>query len=80
MSRYAGLNNVVMGHTGVTWEIALPFVAIFVFITLVEAWKFAKRVYYRRQLKKKGVEEGEEAMTGVFAAWKTMDVSNTQNV
>ena len=40
-----GLNTNVFKHTGITWEWALSFGAIPVFICGVEAWKFIKRKY-----------------------------------
>ncbi|KZF24870.1 Na+-exporting ATPase [Xylona heveae TC161] len=38
-----GLNTSVFKHTGITWEWALSFGAIFVFLAAVEAWKALKR-------------------------------------
>ncbi|GAA5973138.1 hypothetical protein JCM21900_000340, partial [Sporobolomyces salmonicolor] len=53
----------------ISWEIALPFIATLIFLILVEAWKFAKRVYIRHRQ----VEEEED--DGIFASWKTTDPS-----
>ena len=44
----------------------------FLFFAGVEAWKFAKRVYYRRQAKKKG-ELGGDAESRMFARYLSMD-------
>ncbi|KAL2690042.1 hypothetical protein Neosp_004110 [[Neocosmospora] mangrovei] len=43
------LNHVVFQHTGISWEWAVVFVDVIVFMVLSEAWKWAKRVYFRRQ-------------------------------
>lgn len=42
------LNRVVFMHEGISWEWAVVFVAVGVFMTMTEAWKWAKRVYIRR--------------------------------
>ncbi|KAJ7282813.1 sodium transport ATPase 5 [Mycena rebaudengoi] len=70
------LNTVVFKHAPITWEIALSFVSVLVFIVLAELWKLSKRVYLRHMYK--WSDEDDEEMGGVFAAWKTMDVSYTQ--
>ncbi|KAM0791876.1 hypothetical protein ACM66B_004131 [Microbotryomycetes sp. NB124-2] len=74
-----GLNKIVMKHAAISWELALPFIATLVFICLVEGWKLAKRVYFRRRNRKNPEADDEDGMTGVFAAWKTMEVSNTRD-
>lgn len=43
------LNHVVFQHTGISWEWAVVFVDVVVFMVLSETWKWAKRVYFRRQ-------------------------------
>lgn len=44
-----GLNRVVFLHKGISWEWAVVFIAVGVYVTLTEAWKWAKRVYFRRR-------------------------------
>jgi P-type Na+/K+ transporter len=44
----------------------------FLFFVGVEAWKFAKRVYFRRQTKKKG-ELGGDAESRMFSRYLSMD-------
>lgn len=44
-----GLNDVVMQHTVITWEIALSFGMTFLFLLMLEAWKYCKRAYFRRR-------------------------------
>lgn len=43
------LNHIVFMHTGISWEWAIVFIDVFVFMVLAEAWKWAKRVHFRRQ-------------------------------
>jgi len=40
-----GLNTKVLRHTGISWQWALSFAGIPIFIIGVEAWKFCKRYY-----------------------------------
>jgi Na+-exporting ATPase len=61
-----------MKHTTITWELICPFISVGIFIALVEAWKLGKRVFFRRHAKAYG---DEDDLGGVFAAWKTQDVS-----
>ncbi|KAL4928854.1 cation-translocating P-type ATPase [Aspergillus undulatus] len=46
------LNTVVFKHTGISWEWGIVFVEALLFFLGVEAWKWVKRVYYRRRAKK----------------------------
>lgn len=57
------INTVVFKHKGISWEWGIVFVAAALFFAGVEAWKWAKRVYLRRQAKKR---------TG--RQWKDMDI------
>jgi Na+-exporting ATPase len=59
------INHKVFKHTGISWEWAIVFIAAFLFFSGVEAWKWAKRVYFRRAEAKK---------TG--RAWKDMDIED----
>ena len=49
-----GLNTEVFKHTGISWEWGIVFVESVLFIAGIEAWKFAKRVYFRRKAAKVG--------------------------
>ncbi|KAF2730131.1 potassium/sodium eff [Polyplosphaeria fusca] len=53
-----GLNHVVFKHTGISWEWGIVFVATILFFMGIEAWKWAKRVYFRRQDKQTGARRG----------------------
>ncbi|KAF2827393.1 potassium/sodium eff [Ophiobolus disseminans] len=50
------LNTVVFKHAPIDWEWGIVFVASGLFFAGVEAWKWGKRVYYRR---KKGSQVGK---------------------
>ncbi|KAL3450316.1 hypothetical protein BJX65DRAFT_11426 [Aspergillus insuetus] len=43
------LNTVVFKHTGISWEWGIVFIEAILFFAGVEAWKYAKRVFFRRQ-------------------------------
>lgn len=47
------INTVVFKHKGISWEWGIVFVSAALFFGGVEAWKFAKRVYFRRQAAKR---------------------------
>jgi len=57
------INHKVFKHTSISWEWAIVFIAAFLFFAGVEAWKWGKRVYFRRAEAKK---------TG--RNWKDMDI------
>ena len=57
------INHKVFKHTGISWEWGIVFIAAGLFFAGVEAWKWGKRVYFRRAASKK---------TG--KTWKDMDV------
>ena len=46
------INDVVFKHTGISWEWGVVFVEGFLFLLGVEAWKWCKRVFFRRRQKK----------------------------
>lgn len=43
------INRVVFKHEMITWEWAVVVVATILFFGGIEAWKFAKRVFFRRR-------------------------------
>jgi Na+-exporting ATPase len=59
------VNTVVFKHKGISWEWGIVFVSSALFFGGVEAWKWAKRVYFRRQ---------ERNRSGV--AFKDMDIED----
>ncbi|KAH6605261.1 cation transporting ATPase [Trichoderma cornu-damae] len=52
------LNTVVFMHTGIGWEWGVVFAAVVVFVIGAEAWKWAKRVYFRTRTRA-SASEGE---------------------
>lgn len=71
-----GLNRVVFRHSGISWEWGIVFVESILFFLGVEAWKWAKRVYFRRQARK--VTGGETDLeTRVFGRYFTMSSANS---
>ncbi|KAF3221472.1 Na+ ATPase [Orbilia oligospora] len=53
------INHKVFKHEGITWEWGIVMVAAVLFFLGIESWKWAKRVYFRRTAKKKGVTRGD---------------------
>ncbi|KAI5460512.1 sodium transport ATPase 5 [Mariannaea sp. PMI_226] len=43
------INDVVFLHKGISWEWAVVFIAVGVYLAGNEGWKWAKRVYFRRK-------------------------------
>ncbi|KAL4902242.1 hypothetical protein BDW74DRAFT_158847 [Aspergillus multicolor] len=63
------LNTVVFKHTGISWEWGIVFVEAVLFFVGVEAWKWAKRVFYRRRaLRNQDVRPLGEMRSGTEAA------------
>jgi potassium/sodium efflux P-type ATPase len=54
-----GLNTAVFRHAGISWEWAIVFINTILFFIGVEGWKWAKRVYFRRQAAKSTVAHAE---------------------
>jgi magnesium-transporting ATPase (P-type) len=46
------INHVVFKHAAITWEWAIVVIATLLFFAGVEAWKFGKRVFFRRRISK----------------------------
>ncbi|EEP78000.1 potassium/sodium efflux P-type ATPase [Uncinocarpus reesii 1704] len=46
------INHDVFKHTGISWEWGLVFIEAFLFFAGVEAWKWGKRVFFRRRARK----------------------------
>lgn len=57
------INREVFKHEGITWEWAIVVIAALLFFAGVEAWKFGKRVFFRRRAVKTGgiMQDAEEA-------------------
>lgn len=46
------LNTVVFKHAPISWEWGIVFVEALLFFLGIESWKWAKRIYFRRQARK----------------------------
>ncbi|KAM4066371.1 E1-E2 ATPase domain-containing protein [Hirsutella rhossiliensis] len=62
------LNTVVFKHAGISWEWGIVFVEAFLFFLGIEAWKWAKRVYYRHWGKTPG-HSNEDVETRAFGSY-----------
>jgi potassium/sodium efflux P-type ATPase len=65
------INDVVFKHTGISWEWGIVFVASLLFFAGVESWKWAKRIYFRRQAKKNGVVSNDDVESRIFKRYLT---------
>lgn len=48
------LNHDVFKHTGISWEWGIVFVEATLFFAGIEAWKWGKRIFFRRRARKMG--------------------------
>ena len=66
-----------MKHAPISWEWALVFISSIIFMLVVEAWKYAKRVFFRRS-----AAQGAPADEGlaIFDQWRTMSLSNVNTL
>lgn len=56
------------------------FIATLIFLIVVEAWKFAKRIYYRRLARLEQGGDGAEEHEGIFKSYLSMTPANTLQV
>ena len=66
------INHVVFKHHGISWEWGVVFVEAALFFIGVEAWKWVKRIYFRKQAFK---EQGAKASTETRVFEKYMSFS-----
>lgn len=64
------INHDVFKHTGISWEWGVVFIEAILFFAGVEAWKWAKRIYFRRRAVKMGFtpDDLEKRAFGEFLA------------
>lgn len=67
------INEDVFRHTGISWEWGIVFVGSVLFFAGVEAWKWAKRVYFRRRHAKTESGDPIDAQTRAFERYLSMD-------
>ncbi|KAL1958175.1 hypothetical protein VTO42DRAFT_5030 [Malbranchea cinnamomea] len=70
-----GLNNKVFKHTGISWEWALSFGSIFVFVFGIELWKLVKR---RTGWFAEGEDYGGAQPTGFRKRWPSHELGLRQ--
>lgn len=64
------ISDTVFKHTGISWEWGIVFVASTLFFLGVEAWKWGKRVFFRRQAKNDAADgEGGDLESKVFGVY-----------
>ncbi|CAK1355304.1 Calcium-transporting ATPase 3 [Cercospora beticola] len=64
------ISDEVFRHSGIEWEWGIVFIASGLFFAGVEAWKWAKRIYFRRRASKSAKAE-EDLETRVFERYLT---------
>jgi len=62
------INHVVFKHTGISWEWGVVLIESILFFGGVEAWKWAKRIYFRRTADR-GVGKGNDLESSVFGEY-----------
>ncbi|ATY60030.1 sodium P-type [Cordyceps militaris] len=60
------INTVVFKHAPISWEWAVVFVEAGLFFLGIEAWKWAKRVYFRRQARRQTTDRVGDLEERVF--------------
>ncbi|KAK2762207.1 hypothetical protein FQN54_001216 [Arachnomyces sp. PD_36] len=79
-----GLNHIVFKHTGISWEWGIVFIEAILFFLGVEAWKWCKRIYFRRQAangKGAGANNGKDGeKSASFSQYPTMSRSGTEGL
>ncbi len=71
------INHVVFKHTGISWEWGVVLVESVLFFAGVEAWKWGKRIYFRRQAAKHTGEHEEPGMR-VFKQYMSVSRSSSK--
>lgn len=71
------INHVVFKHTGISWEWAIVIIESILFVGGIESWKWAKRIFFRRQAKKQ-IGQGDLAHS-MFAHYESAGNNTPQN-
>ena len=71
------INHVVFKHEGISWEWAIVFIESILFFIGIEVWKWAKRIFFRKQVKK--LFGAENHRTSIFAGFVSESVTPAQN-
>ncbi|KAL8913039.1 MAG: hypothetical protein Q9171_002107 [Xanthocarpia ochracea] len=70
------INRVVFKHEGISWEWGVVLIEAVLFFGGVESWKWAKRIYFRRQAKK--VAGGGDLESKVFEKYLSFSSPSTE--
>lgn len=66
------INHVVFKHEGISWEWGVVFVEAILFISGIEAWKYAKRIFFRRRARALAAQGSPSLHVDMFARYLTM--------
>lgn len=73
------INHAVFKHEGITWEWGVVLVESVLFFAGCEAWKWSKRIYFRRRATRQGGVEGLEGQSSTrFAGSLMTDMQTIQ--
>lgn len=70
------INHDVFKHEGISWEWGVVFIAAGLFFAGIEAWKFAKRIFFRRRARKMGTVPQDSDDSGESDAEKGKSEEN----
>lgn len=73
------INRTVFRHSGISWEWGVVFIATFLFFLGVEAWKFAKRQYFKRNDPNAGRRGSVDLEARVFERYLSTAISTDDN-
>lgn len=72
------INHVVFKHTGISWEWGIVFIEAILFFAGIEAWKWAKRIFFRRRARKLAAAGGDNLQNNMFSQYSTMSKSMSE--
>jgi hypothetical protein len=70
------INHDVFKHTGISWEWGIVFVEATLFFLGIEAWKWGKRVFFRRRAVKMA-ETKEDLESKVFSQFSDINTARS---
>jgi P-type Na+/K+ transporter len=72
------INHVVFKHTGISWEWGIVFIEAILFFAGIEAWKWAKRIFFRRRARTLAASGGDDLQHNMFSQYSTMSKSQSE--
>ena len=73
------INTVVFRHSGISWEWGVVFIATFLFFLGIEAWKFAKRTYFKKKDPHGGRRGSVDLEARVFERYLSTAISTDED-